>query len=229
MNRTQIALALGALVAAGLPSQSMAEIDPVDPMVAEGRALLDQRKITEAGDRFKAACDRKVGEGCYWQARVVRDYRYAPATLEAHYALKEKSCSLKFGQGCFSIAIDYRSGSQGLQIDKAKGNAFMQKSCDYGWGSGCGALASDYQYGFNAIAKDEAKAVVYFRKGCDARQPSPEACRDLASVYAEGTGTERNLDLALEAIEKAYKLKPEDRHIQTIARILLVEKEKQGK
>lgn len=197
-----------------------AQIPSVDTRVAEGRALLEQKKYQEAGDLFKAACDKKVGEGCYYQAIAVRDYRYAPATLEAHYALKEKACSLKFGQGCFSIAIDYRSGSQGITIDKTKGNGFMEKSCELGWGPGCSARASDYQYGFNDTAKDEAKAVEFFRKGCDAKLPTASACKDLAVLYAEGTGTAKNLDLAVEAIKKAYELSPDDIEIQQTARIL---------
>lgn len=197
-----------------------AQIPSVDTRVAEGRALLEQKKYQEAGDLFKAACDNKVGEGCYYQAIAVRDYRYAPATLEAHYALKEKACSLKFGQGCFSIAIDYRSGSQGITVDKAKGNAFMEKSCQYGWGPGCGARATDFQFGFNDTAKDEAKAVEFFRQGCDAKLPTAGACKDLAVLYAEGTGTVKNLDLAVEAIKKAYELSPDDIEIQQIARIL---------
>ncbi|MFZ1742228.1 MAG: tetratricopeptide repeat protein [Pontixanthobacter sp.] len=207
-------------------ASALAEIPSVDPRVADGRALAKEGKYTEAGDKFKDACDKKVGEGCYYLANAVRDYRYAPATLEAHYALKEKSCSLKFARGCFSIGFDYRTGPQGLNIDKAKGNAFMEKSCQLGWGSGCGARAADYQYGFNETPKDENKAFIYFKKGCDAEQPSPEACEDLATIYAEGIGAPKNLDLALEAIKKALGLSPDNRGMQTIARILVAEKQK---
>lgn len=227
MKRFTALAAMGSLALAAGTTSALAEIPSADKRVAEGRALLVEKKYTEAGDLFKQACDKKVGEGCYWLAKAVRDYRYPPATLAAHYALTEKSCDLKFGQGCFSIAIDYRSGSQGLDIDKAKGNGFMRKSCDYGWGSGCGTLASDHQYGFNDQPKDEKLAFAYFNKGCDAKQPSAEACKDAAIFYAEGTGTPANLNLAIEKIKKAYELSPEDREFQQLARILLARRDKE--
>lgn len=219
-----ITVALIAIPAASL----LAEIPSIDPRVAEGLELLKQKQYEAAGDLFKAACDKKVGEGCYYQAIAVRDYRYAPATLDAHYALKERACSLKFAQGCFSIAIDYRSGSQGITMDKAKGNAFMEQSCKLGWGPGCGARASDFLYGFNETAKDEAKAVDFFAKACDAKLPSADACKELATLYAQGTGTEKNLDKAMAAITRAVELSPDDMESRKIASIIASARDKAG-
>lgn len=227
MKALPAALAAALLAALALPAA--AQIASVDPRVAEGRALLEQKKVQEAGDLFKAACDKKVGEGCYYQAIAVRDYRYAPATLEEHYALKEKACSLKFGQACFSLAIDYRSGSQGITIDKAKGNGFMEKSCQLGWGAGCSARATDFQYGFNDTAKDETKAFEFFRKGCKAQRPNAGACKELALLYAAGTGTEENLDLAVEAIKKAAELSPDDFEIHKTASLLTEARDRAAK
>jgi TPR repeat protein len=215
-----------AILAAGPAS---AEIASLDARVAEGRALLEAKRWAEAEAKFNAACKAGVGQGCYFEANTIRNSRFSPDVLAQVYALKEKSCTLKYAQGCYSIAIDYRGGSQGLDMDKAKGNGLMDKSCTLGWGSGCWARATDFEYGFNDEPKDEAKAFSYFKKGCDAKQPSAEACKELALFYAEGKSTPKNLDAAVASITKAHELNPEDGEFVQIGRILLQKQAEQAK
>ena len=227
---TKRSIIFGSLTALAVlaSTPSSAEIESLDARVAEGRALLETKQWAEAEARFNAACKAGVGQGCYYEATTIYRSRFSVENLATVYALKEKSCSLKYGQGCYSIAIDYRSGSQGLDIDKVKGNGFMERSCTLGWGSGCWARATDFEYGFNDEAKDEAKAFSYYKKGCDAKQPSAEACKELAVFHAEGKSTRQDLDAAVKSITRAYELSPEDTEIQMIGRVLMQKKAEAG-
>jgi TPR repeat protein len=70
-----------------------------------------------------------LAQAYYEGKRLKRDYVKAMV----HY---KKSCDLKYGLACLSVAYMY-ANSEGVLQSKERASVYFAKACDYGYAGGC--------------------------------------------------------------------------------------------
>jgi TPR repeat protein len=101
----------------------------------------------------------------------------------------------------YELALKYLNGGFGIEVDQAKGIAYMQKASDEGNTDAQVTLGYYYLKGSNGLVKDEAKAVELFTKA--AEKGHRDAQYNTGLAYVRGQGVKVDFDKAFPWFKKA--------------------------
>ncbi len=119
-------------------------------------------------------------------------------TDDANDALRT-SCNEGHGDSCFTLALHYDNGEDGVSTDLSAAAKLYERGCNLGHDGSCNNLGVDYMKGYGVTA-DPAKAATLYEGACTKKNGL--ACRNLASLYAEGKGVTKDPKRALELRDK---------------------------
>lgn len=116
----------------------------------------------------------------------------------------ELACEYGFGRGC-SVAGMQNIRGKGITKDRKKGLHYLDKACSMGRGETCATIGTMHLLGRYGTAKDAVKAISYLEKGCE--MGSEMGCFNLAKMYHNGDGVQRNDPLANKYQDLANKIR----------------------
>jgi TPR repeat protein len=116
----------------------------------------------------------------------------AAAAQTATNAADERACEKGDRDKCFTVALRYDDGTDGVEKDYARAASLYDRGCKLGHAACCNNLGVDYQHGYG-VAADVPRAMRLYTGACD--QKNALGCRNLGLLYQKDAGTGAPYDI----------------------------------
>ena len=157
--------------------------------------LAADKKVEEAFDAYKRACDLGSKGGCNNGAILFIDDKPARAM-----PLLAKGCELGEQQTCTNLGFLLLNGADGVPKDAKRAAALFAGACDQKEPLGCTNLGFVTSTG-TGVAKDPKRALELMIQGCELG--SFKGCQNAGDLLLEGTGAKKDRKRGLALLDKA--------------------------
>jgi TPR repeat protein len=152
----------------------------------------DKKRAARALSR---GCDLGYGQACLAQAAATRNEAKAKELRGRAYALLERYCRSENPYACTALGDAARKPAADETADPTRARWHYEKACNLGEEGACYSLAEELR------ADHPAEGLTLFDRACELGEP--RACAASGDEYAAGKHTEKNMQRAAAAWQRA--------------------------
>ncbi|MCK5539222.1 MAG: sel1 repeat family protein, partial [Bacteroidales bacterium] len=163
-------------------------------------SYMKKKLYSKAIKYAKIACDNNQEKACVILGKAYIKKHDTRKGIE----ILDKTCTASNNAiGCYTLALKYAVGGDGIQENQKLSSKYFKKSCEKGLNAtSCNFLAFNYEYS-RGVKKNDGLSVYYYRKSLklfdkDCKKNNFRSCNEAGDMYRDGKGVSQDLKEALE-------------------------------